>query len=197
MKTYFNHLKNKNDMETKNKRNQKQADEYKAEILKKSGIGIGTAPDKYALLRPEYHHRMEELVRLFAEEGMTVEDYLDNVLAEHFTQFGNEIEASLARNTKRNPRHEHDKPTTKAAKGKRNTTDSERALATFLESSEIKTRQCVYIDRETHRQIAHITRFLGEGLSIGKFVDNVLRDHLRKHKALYKQSLRNINPAEL
>lgn len=105
-------------METKNKRNQKQADEYKAEILKKSGIGIGTAPDKYALLRPEYHHRMEELVRLFAEEGMTVEDYLDNVLAEHFTQFGNEIEASLARNTKRNPRHEHDKPTTKAAKGK-------------------------------------------------------------------------------
>lgn len=71
-------------METKNKRNQRQADEYKAEILKKSDIGIGTAPDKYALLRPEYHHRMEELVRLFAEEGITVEDYLDNVLAEHF-----------------------------------------------------------------------------------------------------------------
>ena len=62
MKTYFNHLKNKKDMETKNKRNQKQADEYKAEILKKSGIGIGTAPDKYALLRPENHHRMEEQI---------------------------------------------------------------------------------------------------------------------------------------
>ena len=189
MKTYSNHLKNKKDMETKNKRNQRQADEYKAEILKKSGIGIGTAPDKYALLRPEYHRRMEELVRLFAEEGITVEDYLDNVLAEHFARFGNGIDASLARNTKR----ERGKPVAKAAKGKRNTADSGR----ILESSEIKTRQCVYIDRETHRQIAHITRFLGEGLSIGKFVDNVLRDHLRKHKALYKQALRNINPAEL
>lgn len=193
MKTYSNHLKNKKDMETKNKRNQRQADEYKAEILKKSGIGIGTAPDKYALLRPEYHRRMEELVRLFAEEGITVEDYLDNVLAEHFARFGNGIDASLARNTKR----ERGKPVAKAAKGKRNTADSGRILATFLEFSEIKTRQCVYIDRETHRQIAHITRFLGEGLSIGKFVDNVLRDHLRKHKALYKQALRNINPAEL
>ena len=69
--------------------------------------------------------------------------------------------------------------------------------ATFLESSDIKTRQCVYIDRETHRQIAHIARFLGEGLSIGKFVDNILRDHIRRHKALYKQALGNINPAEL
>ena len=46
MKTYFNHLKNKKDMETKNKRNQKQADEYKAEILKKSGIGIEKTPNK-------------------------------------------------------------------------------------------------------------------------------------------------------
>ena len=142
-------------------------------------------------------HRMEELVRLFAEEGMTVEDYLDNVLAEHFTQFGNEIEASLARNTKRNPRHEHDKPATKAAKGKRNTTDSERALATFLESSEIKTRQCVYIDRETHRQIAHITRFLGEGLSIGKFVDNILRDHFWQYGTQYMEQIENAQKVKL
>lgn len=43
-------------METKNKKNQKQADGYKDEILKKSGIG--TASSYQTLLRPEYYQRM-------------------------------------------------------------------------------------------------------------------------------------------
>lgn len=56
----------------------------------------------------------------------------------------------------------------------------EELLAPFLEASEIKTRQCVYIDRETHRKISDIVKYLGSGLSIGKYVDNVLRDHINK-----------------
>ena len=75
--------------------------------------------------------------------------------------------------------------------------DAEKLLATFLEASEIKTRQCIYIDRETHGRIAGITKYLGNGLSIGKYVDNVLRDHLDRHKALYNKILENTKPFEL
>lgn len=83
-------------MKTTNKKSRKQAGSYKAEILKKSGIV--TNPNMQACVRPEYHRRMEEIIGLFAEKGMTVEDYLDNVLTEHFAQFHNEIEASLKQN---------------------------------------------------------------------------------------------------
>jgi cytochrome c biogenesis protein ResB len=194
-------------METKNKKNQKQADGYKDEILKKSGIG--TTSGYQTLLRPEYYQRMEELIRLFAKEGVTVEDYLDNVLTRHFAQLQKGNEPSCGRHAQEPPYRNPAAPATKFTInviGNRVDTgnvqsaiglDGKELLATFLESSEIKTRQCVYIDRETHRQIAHITKFLGEGLSIGKFVDNILRDHIRRHKALYKQALGNINPAEL
>lgn len=179
-------------METKNKKNQKQANGYKDEILKKSGIG--TASGYQTLLRPEYYQRMEELIRLFAKEGVTVEDYLDNVLTWHFAQLHKENEPSCGRHAQEPPYRNPAAPATKVTinvTGNRVDTgnvqsaiglDGKELLATFLESSEIKTRQCVYIDRETHRQIAHITRFLGEGLSIGKFVDNILRDHIRRWK---------------
>ncbi len=83
-------------MKTTNKKSQKQAGSYKAEILKKSSIV--TNPNMQTYVRPEYHRRMEEIIALFAEEGMTVEDYLDNVLAEHFAQFRNETETSLKQN---------------------------------------------------------------------------------------------------
>lgn len=194
-------------METKNKKNQKQADGYKDEILKKSSIG--TVSGYQTLLRPEYYQRMEELIRLFAKEGVTVEDYLDNVLTRHFAQLQKENEPSCGRHAQEPPYRNPAAPATKITInviGNRVDTgnvqsaiglDGKELLATFLEPSEIKTRQCVYIDRETHRQIAHIARFLVEGLSIGKFVDNILRDHIRRHKALYKQALGNINPAEL
>ena len=82
-------------METKNKKNQKQADGYKDEILKKSSIG--TVSGYQTLLRPEYYQRMEELIRLFAKEGVTVEDYLDNVLTRHFAQLQKENEPSCGR----------------------------------------------------------------------------------------------------
>lgn len=65
-----------------------------------------------------------------------------------------------------------------------------RPLEPFLQTAEIKTRQCVYIDRDTHRKVAYIIRQLGDdGLSIGKFVDNILRDHIQRHKEQYTQAI--------
>lgn len=48
-------------MKTTNKKSQKQAGSYKAEILKKSSIV--TNPNMQTYVRPEYHRRMEEIDR--------------------------------------------------------------------------------------------------------------------------------------
>lgn len=91
-------------MKNQNKQNQMPSEEYKAEILKKSGIVTNKGGKAY--LRPEFYQRMEELVSLFAEEGMTVEDYLDNVLAQHFVQFGDAIDASFEQHARYHQRRE-------------------------------------------------------------------------------------------
>lgn len=69
--------------------------------------------------------------------------------------------------------------------------DGCKGIAGFLQASEISTRQCVYIDRETHGKIAFVVSRLGNGLSIGKFVDNILCDHLREYRAQYNQAIEN------
>lgn len=53
----------------------------------------------------------------------------------------------------------------------------DKPLSTFLQASEIKTRQCIYISREIHEKVAIVASRMENGLSIGKFVDNILRDH--------------------
>ena len=53
----------------------------------------------------------------------------------------------------------------------------------FLQSKELKTRQCVYISRETQETVADIVKRLGQrGLSIGAYVDSVVQQHLQEHK---------------
>lgn len=188
-------------MKTTNNKNQRKADSYKAEILKQTGMA--TANGGQAYMRPEYHDRISEIIALFGEDGMTVEDYLDNVLTQHFAQCNDAIDTSLNRNA---PRRSHDTPRmerpTAECSGRGHVqetghAEAEKLLATFLEASEIKTRQCVYIDRDTHRKISDIVKYLGDGLSIGKYVDNVLRDHIDKHKALYSIAFGNVKPVEL
>ena len=53
----------------------------------------------------------------------------------------------------------------------------------FLRRNEIKTRQCVYISRDVHSKSRKI--------SVGGYVDTVLRQHLEQHKEkineLYKK----------
>ncbi len=191
-------------MKTTNKRKQKLADSCKAEILKKSGIM--TDPNGQAYLRPEYHDRISEIIALFGDNDMTVEDYLDNVLAEHFTQFKNAIDASLNQDDSHRRRKLHDvrrvKCPTTGRPVKRDTrevspADAERSLAIFMEASEIKTRQCIYITREIHEKVAIVANRLGKGLSIGKFVDNVLRDHFRQYGAQYTEQIENSKKVRL
>lgn len=62
----------------------------------------------------------------------------------------------------------------------------------FLRRNEIKTRQCVYISRDVHNKILKIVNDIaGREISVGGYVDAVLRQHLEQHKErineLYKK----------
>lgn len=92
------------------------------------------------------------------------------------------------------------KPAANAAKspaGSRPVNTGDRPLAAFLQTAEIKTRQCVYIDRDTHSKIACIITRIGNGLSIGRFVDNILRDHIRKYREQYIQAIEKSKSIDL
>lgn len=70
-----------------------------------------------------------------------------------------------------------------ATTGSKYVEEQEKPLSSFLHTEEIKTRQCVYISREVHLEISRIVRLLAEnGTSIGGYVDNVLKEHLRLHR---------------
>ena len=52
----------------------------------------------------------------------------------------------------------------------------------FLRRNEIKTRQCVYISRDVHSKILKIVNDIaGREISVGGYVDTVLRQHLEQH----------------
>lgn len=74
-------------------------------------------------------------------------------------------------------------------------TTMRKPLSAFMEASEIKVRQCVYIDKETHDKYANIIRYMGNGITLGRYIDNVLNEHLRQYQnelqEAYYQSIQN------
>ena len=73
----------------------------------------------------------------------------------------------------------------------------DKPLSTFLQASEIKTRQCIYISREIHEKVTIVASRMGNGLSIGKFVDNILRDHFRQYGQQYMEQIENAQKVRL
>ena len=67
--------------------------------------------------------------------------------------------------------------------GNRRKKPEEDYNAMFLRRNEIKTRQCVYISRDVHGKILKIVNDIAGGeISVGGYVDTVLRHHLEQHK---------------
>ncbi|MFH6961701.1 DUF3408 domain-containing protein [Flavobacterium plurextorum] len=46
---------------------------------------------KVVYIRPEYHERLLRIVQLTKEERTTLYSYIDNILEQHFKEFGNDI----------------------------------------------------------------------------------------------------------
>lgn len=62
----------------------------------------------------------------------------------------------------------------------------------FLQPKELKTRQCVYISTDLHEMILAIVKEIaGRNMTVGAFIDSVLRQHLEDNKQeinmLYKK----------
>uniref|UniRef100_UPI003AF4FC51 DUF3408 domain-containing protein n=1 Tax=Leyella stercorea TaxID=363265 RepID=UPI003AF4FC51 len=51
--------------------------------------------------------------------------------------------------------------------------------------------------REVHEKVAIVANRLGNGLSIGKFVDNVLRDHFGQYGEKYMEQIENAKKVRL
>ena len=83
------------------------------------------------------------------------------------------------------------------SKSERTAAQAAQCVTAFLEASEIKSRQCVYISRETHEKVAVVVNRLGYGLSIGKFVDNILIDHFRRYGVQYTEQIENLKKVML
>ncbi|REC44599.1 DUF3408 domain-containing protein [Chryseobacterium pennipullorum] len=46
---------------------------------------------KVVYIRPEYHERLLRIVQLTRKERTTLYSYIDNILEQHFLEYGNEI----------------------------------------------------------------------------------------------------------
>ena len=46
---------------------------------------------KVVYIRPEYHERLLRIVQLTREEKTTLYSYIDNILEQHFREYGNDI----------------------------------------------------------------------------------------------------------
>lgn len=54
----------------------------------------------------------------------------------------------------------------------------------YLKPVEIDRRQCVYISKRNHEVINSLIRSINQkGLTVGGYIDNVITEHLEKHKA--------------
>lgn len=54
----------------------------------------------------------------------------------------------------------------------------------YLKPVEIDRRQCVYINKRNHEVLTSLIRSISrKGLTIGGYIDNVITEHLEKHKA--------------
>ncbi len=73
----------------KNKQPKKNTQQYSARFL------VNRFPSgrngKVVYIRPEYHERLLRLVQLTSEEKPTLYSYIDNILENHFREFGDDI----------------------------------------------------------------------------------------------------------
>ena len=54
----------------------------------------------------------------------------------------------------------------------------------YLKPIELDRRQCVYISKGNHDVLTSLIRSLNvKGLTIGGYIDNVITEHIQKHKA--------------
>lgn len=68
----------------------KKKTSYKERFIKKSGSVARVGKQVY--ISPEFHENIRRIVAVIANDEITVHDYIQNVMAEHFHSNWNEIQ---------------------------------------------------------------------------------------------------------
>lgn len=110
-----------------------------------------------------------------------VEGIDEKQLLESMADFGQserkkEVAPAVEENQREEPEPEERKISTKSKAGS-------AYQSVFLQPKELKTRQCVYIGQDLHEKIIAIVNEIAvKGMSVGAFIDTILREHLEEHK---------------
>lgn len=69
--------------------------------------------------------------------------------------------------------------------------------ATFLKSSSLKSRQCVYISKEAHGIVSKIVNTIADNeITVGGYIDTVLMHHFKENKEeinkMYRQERKEL-----
>ena len=83
--------KKKNDIKEKVRINSSKSRNYE-EIFLVNRFPSGRS-GKVVYIRPEYHERLLRIVQLTREDKTTLYSYIDNILEQHFKEYGDEITA--------------------------------------------------------------------------------------------------------
>lgn len=82
--------KDKQDVrEYKKKRSRPAPVEYETQFIKRSDLTVRSGKGVY--IRADYHNNINRIISIIGNNGISITDYLDNVLAHHFETFEQEI----------------------------------------------------------------------------------------------------------
>ncbi|MBO9676378.1 MAG: DUF3408 domain-containing protein [Sphingobacteriaceae bacterium] len=77
---------------TKGRSKRSNDQEYEAIFFKKPDTNARDGKTVY--IRPDFHVKLSKIVQVIGEDKLTIYAYLDNLLAYHFEEFGDEITKS-------------------------------------------------------------------------------------------------------
>lgn len=69
--------------------------------------------------------------------------------------------------------------------------------ARYLERNRFRRRHVVYVSRQTHDTVTELVRRLsdaGADITTGGFIDNVMRDHLSRHRRIFERLPKSAAP---
>lgn len=84
--------------EYRKKRSRSSPVEYEAQFIKRSDLTVRSGKGVY--IRADYHNNINRIISIIGNNGISITDYLDNVLAHHFESFEQEITEVFNQNYK-------------------------------------------------------------------------------------------------
>lgn len=184
--------KNKNFLPTaSNEQNSENKPDYKKMFVHKTGLM--SREGKQVSVRNEYHERMWNILGVIGQNEVTMIEYLDNVIADHFKTFDKAIKESYNKHLK----SYHLSGFYNAGNGMAIASEECDNLQksyyekTFVCKTDVtaRTGKQVSVRKEYHERIRRILQVIGKSkVTIADYLDNVITDHYKTHDEAIEKS---------